>query len=287
VILAHLAVPLGSASPDPSVVSALSLAGAAYAIGFARRHRASGRRVGTRQAVAFAAALAVLALALASPLEAVASALFTAHMVQHLLLIVVAAPLLVSARPGTVLLAALPPRWRRRAHRLSGARLVRVSLVRLAHPVVAWVVAAAVLWAWHLPSLYQLALAQEAVHVLEHATLLATAGLTWWLVGTRRGPFAVGRPAAVGLLFATALQSGALGAVLSLASAPLYPVHAAGAAAFDLTPLADQQLAGVLMWVPPWAVYLTTMVVLLFRWFAHLEADSPRPVPSLLAEERR
>lgn len=260
-------VAAGRWSPDPSVVASLLLLAASYGVG-AARCRAAGRPVTPGRAVAFVGGLTALGVALASPVETLAASLFSAHMVQHLLLVVVAAPLLALSRPGRVLLAAGPRSWRRRAHGLAGPRPVRVGVHRLLHPVTVAVAGVVVLWAWHLPTLYEGALADPVVHLLEHATLLGTAVATWWLVGTRRGPLAIGRPAAVALLFVTALHSSALGAVLSLAAAPLYPTHIVRAPALGVSALSDQQLAGALMWVPPGIVYLVAMVVLLQRWLA-------------------
>ncbi|HEX2065072.1 MAG TPA: cytochrome c oxidase assembly protein, partial [Acidimicrobiales bacterium] len=146
-------------------------------------------------------------------------------------------------------------------------------------PVAAAVLSALVLWAWHLPELYQVALAHEGVHAAEHAAFLGAAVLFWGTVATgwSRGPG--GRPAAALGLFVSAVQGTALGAVLTFAGAPLYSTHAVRAAAWGMPALSDQQLAGVIMWVPPGLVYLATMVVLLIRWFSELE----EPAPALFA----
>ncbi|MDP8971111.1 MAG: cytochrome c oxidase assembly protein, partial [Actinomycetota bacterium] len=255
---------------DPVILAVLAVVAVAYAAG-ARRIRGRGL-VGARQLGSFAAGMATLVLALASPLAALSSALFAAHMVQHLLLMVVAAPLLVCGRPGIPVMLALPVRTRRAVRRATSTPSIRAVSAWASHPVVVWLLAAVVLWAWHLPSLYQLALANDGVHAAEHASFLLTAALLWWLVVTRHRPRALVRPAAVLLVFATALQSSALGAVLTFASAPLYPIHAAAAAAWGLAPLQDQQLAGVIMWIPPGLVYLVVMVMLLVRWFAELDS---------------
>lgn len=280
-ILAHTS----TTAHAPWVAAALCLAAGVYVIGVVRRRR-NGRRSDARRGAAFLAALVVLAGALVSPLDPLASDLFAAHMVQHLALIIVAAPLLVLARPMPLLLGALPPHQRRGVHRLVASTAVRARGRRLVHPVVAWVAATAVLWGWHLPSPYEAAVTYPLVHAVEHATLLATAALTWWLVLNRRGPSALARPGAVLLVFATAVQGAALGAVLGLASAPLYRVHLAGSTGIELTPLADQQLAGALMWGPPTTVYVTTMLVLLFRWFSELDARTT-PHASRLGREAR
>lgn len=236
-----------------SLVAVLVLVGAVYACGAVRL----GRR--PRRTVAFYAGLAVLAAALLAPLERS----FSAHMTQHLLLMIVAAPLLAYGRPVPALVAGLPPEGRdvvRRAHGFRTAGRV------VAHPLMVWGLGALALWAWHMPRLYELALTNRAAHVAEHLAFVSTALLFWGVVlasGARRG---VGRPVALLLVFATGVQSAALGAILAFASRPLYPSHAS---------LADQQLAGALMWGPPAVLYIATMTWLLWSFFAEMEQDTP------------
>jgi putative membrane protein len=256
--------------PDPLILGILVLTALLYGSGLA--HRGAQRRQLVRPAhvAAFAGALLVLAIALASPLELAASSVFAAHMVQHLLLMLVVAPLLVCGRPVLVLGRAMPLRGRRLFLRVRARPSVRSARAVLFHPVSAWVIGVVVLWAWHLPTLYEVALRRDGLHALEHATLIATAALVWALaLGRTRRSLAI--PAASGLLLATALQSGALGAVLALAQRPLYPIHAAVAPSWGLTPLEDQQLAGGLMWVPPGIVYTVVIAALLAHWLGSLE----------------
>jgi putative membrane protein len=256
--------------PDPLILGILVLTALLYRSGLA--HLGARRRQLVRpvHAAAFAGALLVLALALASPLELAASSVFAAHMVQHLLLMLVVAPLLVCGRPVLVLGRAMPLRGRRLFVRVRARPSVRSARDALFHPVSAWVVGVVVLWAWHLPALYDLALRRDALHALEHASLIATAALVWALaLGRARRSLAI--PVASGLLLATALQSGALGAVLALAQRPLYPIHASVAPSWGLTPLQDQQLAGGLMWVPPGIVYMVVIAALLAHWLGSLE----------------
>jgi putative membrane protein len=261
--------------PEPLILATLALTALLYRQGLA--HQRAWRRPAARPAevVAFAGGLLALAVALASPLEGAASSLFAAHMAQHLLLMMVAAPLLVLGRPVVVLSQALPRRWRR-VLRARARRRVRMTAHSLSHPAVVWAVGATVLWAWHLPTLYEVALSHDALHALEHVSLVASSALVWALA-LGRGPRSLATPAAVMVLFATALQSGALGAVLALARTPLYPIHAPAAPLWGLTPLEDQQLAGVLMWVPPGLVYVTVMAGLLVRWFASLDISAHEP----------
>jgi len=128
-----------------------------------------------------------------------------------------------------------------------------------------------------MPALYEAALTHDAVHAVQHASFLGAAVLFWSVVfasGTRRG---LPRPVAIVLVFASGVQSTALGAVLLFASTPLYSVHAAGARVWDVSPLADQQLAGALMWSPPALLYIVVMGWLLVRWFAEMDDAPPDP----------
>jgi putative membrane protein len=257
--------------PDPLIVGGLALTLVLYHHGLARLAR-QGRRAPSRSAVvAFDCGMVALALALASPLDAAAASIFSAHMVQHLVLLAVAAPLLVCGRPGLVLTSALPARPRRLLRRGGARPAVRRAGTALSHPIVAWVLATVTLWAWHHPSLYEAAVNHDLVHAAEHITLLGSAAIVWAVaLGRVRRRLAV--PAAALVLVATALQGSAFGAALTLARAPLYTVHSAMAPRWGLTPLEDQQLAGALMWVPPGLVYVGVAAALLVRWFNTLDA---------------
>lgn len=266
----------GSWTFEPALLAMLALAAFVYGRGRARLGRRIARRRETRRAVASYGGLVVLAAALMSPLDALASTLFSGHMVQHLLLMLVAAPLLVYGRPTAALVAGLPAGGRDmvRQSGLRGSRL-RGTAHALANPVVVWIVGTLALWAWHMPVLYEAALAHEALHVLEHASFLGAAVLFWSVVfasGTRRG---LPRPVAIVLVFASGVQSSALGAVLLFASTPLYDVHAEGARVWDVSHLGDQQLAGALMWSPPALLYIVIMGWLLVRWFDEMETSAP------------
>ncbi len=248
----------------------LVLAGVLYARGVARSRGDVPKR---RAVIAFYAGLAMTAVALVSPLDALSRSLFSAHMVQHLLLILVAPPLVAYGRPALVMLRGLG--------RPVGARLARLTKLGpvpwarklSAAALVVWAINTAVVWAWHLPVLYTAALAQSPLHIFEHASFFLSAFLFWRLVITSRARRSY--PQSVGLVFGTALQSGALGAVLAFATVVLYPVHRAGARLWGLDPLSDQQLAGAIMWVPPGVIYLVTMIVLLARWFSEMEPARP------------
>ncbi|MGH8936321.1 MAG: cytochrome c oxidase assembly protein [Acidimicrobiia bacterium] len=247
----------------PVTAALLLLAAILYARGLGRL---PGRKERRRRTLAFVTGLVTIGGALAFPMEEAARALFSAHMVQHLLLMVVAAPLVVYGLAGRTLFMGVPAMLRHRLAAL-GRRLRLIRL--LGSPPAVWGLQALALWSWHLPGLYELGLANELLHAVEHGSFLGTALLFWWLVV--EAPGRLGHLERALLVFATALQTGLLGAIILFASTVLYPVHAPGT--WGLTPLEDQQLAGAIMWIPMWVVYLATIGVLLVRALHRLEAE--------------
>jgi cytochrome c oxidase assembly factor CtaG len=143
----------------------------------------------------------------------------------------------------------------------------------LSRPVPVLVLHVTALYLWHLPVLYQAALNDDRLHALEHASFFGTAWLFWWLIVDEKGRRKLGDGAAVLFVFLAGLASGALGALLTFAPTALYPIQALGARAWGLTPLTDQQLAGLIMWVPAGVVYVLTAAVLFLRWMSVM--DSP------------
>lgn len=249
--------------PDPILGAGLLLAAWVYRSGRSRRQRAADNRRGR----CFAGALAVLGIALLSPLEAMSSALASAHMVQHLLLVLVAAPLLAFSAPWPTVLRGTPSvvrrsaaRWRRRL------RLTRNNTRFLHLPGTVWLLHVGTLWFWHAAVPYGAALEHEIVHVLEHASFLVTAVLFWGvIIGIRRtGGMSPG--VGVLLVFATAMQSVFLSALLTFARTPWYAGYAQTTQPWHLEPLGDQQLAGVIMWIPGGLVYVATALMLLVTW---------------------
>lgn len=226
-----------------------------YARGSARLPGAGNRG---RRAVAFAGGVIVLMAVFSPPAERAAEALFSAHMVQHLALLVVVPPLLLYGHAGRCLMMGLPRSWRRVSFppRRLGSRAMSL-LNRL--PVVT-VAFALVLWAWHVPALYDGAVRHDFVHLTEHATFLSVALLFWGNVLDRRRGF-LRRSM---LVFATAFHTGLLAAILVFAPAPLYSVHL-HQTLVSITPLTDQELAGLIMWIPLGAVFMATLAGLILR----------------------
>ncbi|MET9066438.1 cytochrome c oxidase assembly protein [Streptosporangium sandarakinum] len=248
-----------------------------------RSARAGARRLGTVRAACFAGGLLAMAVALLPPLDHAADERLFAHMAQHMVLVVVAAPLLAAGAPGLVVPLTLPPRWR---HGLASVRHAarNLPLLRLLYlPVTAWLLHTVVLWFWHLPVPYDLALAVEPVHVIEHLCFLGAAWLLWWHLLTP-GRHRIGGPVALFYLFVTMLPAAALGAVLTLARAPLYPLQAAEAAGIGVDPLTDQQLAGLVMWVPADLGYFAVMIALFLRWMGGSAGEDGTAAPPRVPE---
>jgi putative membrane protein len=258
-------------SVDPLLLTGSLLAAWAYSRG---RTRDRARRTDTWRARCFAAALVAVAVALLSPLDTLASALASAHMVQHLLLILIAAPLLALSAPSSTLLRGIPLTMRRAATQSRRRLHLSARTVRLvSQPGTVWLLHVGTLWIWHAAVLYDAALEHAAVHAVEHASLLVTGVLFWRVVLGARTPSRVTPGFGVLLLFAIALQSTFLSVLLTFARTPWYEGYGTTTAAWGLDPLADQQLAGVIMWVPAGLAYLAVALALLAMWIRGSDED--------------
>ncbi|HEX6627089.1 MAG TPA: cytochrome c oxidase assembly protein [Gemmatimonadaceae bacterium] len=263
-------------SLEPIVIVGLVLSSVLYAVGVARLWKKDvGAGIRIWEAAAFAAGLIAAVIALVSPLHALGAVLFSAHMTQHELLISICAPLLIIGRPLIPFLWALPPSWRRRLGGLLRDNRVSQAWRTFTLPTVAFSLHAIALWVWHLPGPYQSTLNSELMHSLQHVSFLGTALLFWWTILKTRGS-ELGYGAAVFYLFATALQTGALGALLTFAPRLWYPAYAATTAPWGLTPLEDQQLGGLIMWIPGSVPYLIAALAIFARWLRAAEIRSMR-----------
>ncbi|MBA2918868.1 cytochrome c oxidase assembly protein [Sphingomonas sp. MAH-20] len=245
----------------PSVTVPLLLAAALYAIGYVRLQRRAdaGRPQHRRHAWRFAAGWAVLALAIVSPLHEGGERSFTLHMIEHELIMVPAALLIASARPLGVMFWALPLPLRQGLG--GGARWWQ----GLADPVVATALQALALILWHAPPLFDRALGHEGWHIAQHLSFLVTALLFWWAMTRAAGRNAL---VAASCLFVTSLIGGGLGALMAFSTSPWYAGYAAmGMMPFGLTPAQDQQLAGLVMWIPGGMAHAGAALVLLARLF--------------------
>jgi len=255
-------------SIEPGVVIPLVLACSAYAIGaregLARSTR--GQALLRREIAYFTAGLLVLSLALLSPLHRTGGVLFSAHMIQHELLMAVAAPLLVLGRPGVPFLWGLPATLRHSAASAVNKRAVRGSWYLLTRPAVAFLLHAAAIWIWHSPSLYDASVTSEIAHSAQHLSFLGTALLFWWSLLHTRGRVSADGSAII-YLFATAVHTSLLGVLLTVSDRPWYLVyHDASTMAWGLTALEDQQLGGIIMWVPAGLVYMIAAAFLMLGW---------------------
>jgi putative membrane protein len=272
--LAGAADAAGSWRGEAWVEACLALSLLMYAAGAARLYARSrlGRPQLLRRLACFGAGWLASALALASPLDAAGSLSFAAHMVQHELLMIVAAPLLVLGRPLGVWLWAWPAALRRGGGTISRMPWLHLAWRALTRPLNAWLLHFAALWLWHVPAWFQLALRHPGWHALQHASFLFPALLFWWAVlGQDKTP----RGSAMAYLFTTMLHTGALGALLALSGNVWYPAYGGTAAEYGLSALEDQQLGGLIMWVPGGLAYLIAALLLCAGWLASPRAAQP------------
>lgn len=266
---------------EPAIVVPLGVLLVVYAGGALRRgtfHRLRWRHV------AFLCGWATLFLALTSPIHELGEQLFSAHMLQHEILILISAPLISYGQIGATLLWAFAPRRRSRiggwVHHIERSCLVQL----VSAPLTAWTLETIALWLWHIPVLYQETLKSDWVHAAQHLSFLGTAVLFWSaLYGVGRSVMSYG--AATLYVFGAAVQCSALGALLTFSRQLWYPAYAATTTVWGLTPLEDQQLGGVIMWVPSSLVFIAIALALMARWIA--ESDRRLKLGSLATLERR
>jgi cytochrome c oxidase assembly factor CtaG len=257
---------------EPLVVISLGLTAVLFGVGVRRLWRESPKRKAIRswEALCFALGWFALFVALVSPLHAWGRVLFSAHMSQHEILMLVAAPLLVLGRPLIAFLWALPLPWSRGLGNVTKIGWLNLLWQTLTVPIVAWLVHAIALWVWHIPVLFDAVLHYESVHTLQHLSFLLSALLFWWsLIHGPQG--AMGYGAAVLYLFTTSVHSGVLGALITVAGSVWYPSYAGLTSSWGLTALEDQQLGGLIMWIPASLVYLIAGLALFAGWLR--EAD--------------
>jgi putative membrane protein len=262
---------------EPAIVIPLCALAAVYVGGAVRRGNFD--RLRWRHA-SFAAGWTTLALALTSPIHELGEQLFSAHMLQHEIMILLSAPLISAAQPGATCLWAFAPRYRPAI----GAWVQRIEQSRpltiITAPLNAWILEAAALWLWHIPFLYQATLQSDWIHAAQHLSFFVTAVLFWSaLYGVGRSAMSFGT--ATLYVFGAAVHCSALGALLTFSSVLWYPAYAHTTAIWGLTPLQDQQLGGVIMWVPSGVVFIVVALALMARWLS--ESDRRVRLGSLAA----
>ena len=242
-----------------------------YAIGFGRLWRRSdlGRTALRGEVILFALGWITLAGALVSPLHEAGEVSFTMHMIEHEIIMLVSALLIVLSRPGAALMWAFPVRLRRPLGALSRWKPWRI----LADPFVATAIQAVVIIVWHVPWLFELTLRSEAWHIAQHLSFIGSALLFWWAMANNRSGRAGALIAAL-CLFITSIIGGGLGALMAFSASPWYQGYAElGLTPFGLTPEEDQQLAGLIMWVPGGLYHLVAALWFLLRGLGDEESD--------------
>ncbi len=275
-------------TPPVATIAMLLFTAALYARGFARLHRQMPNRFPLWRLLMFTSGIVALFIAIASPLEELDDLLLQVHMTQHLLLMIVAPPLLLAGAPAIALVRGMPALV---AKAIVGPMLrsgsVRRSFAWLTEPLVCWLALSAATWGWHLPATFQLALRSDGWHVVEHACFFTTALMFWYPVvqpwpSVARWP----RWAMIPYLLLADGQNTILSALFMFSNRLLYPVYATVPQVAGFTPLNDQIVAGAIMWVPGSLFYLVPAALIMFQMLAPQnlsrysarEADSRRRV---------
>ena len=252
---------------EPSIVWPLAALLLIYSIGAYRR---GSLRTLLWRHVSFVGGWLALSFALTSPIHELGEQLFSAHMLQHEILILVSAPLISAAHPAATCLWAFAPR-----HRVNLGGWIHTAestwlLIFITRPLTAWLLEALALWVWHIPALYQATLTSDLIHAAQHLSFFVTAVLFWSaLYGVGRSAMSYG--AATVYVFGTAVHCSALGALLTFSTVLWYPAYVNTTKSWGLTALQDQQLGGVIMWVPSAVVFIVIGLVLFARWL--VESD--------------
>jgi len=268
------AVGLLAWSFEPAVTVPVVVAVVVYGCGWVQIRQRLPERFGARRPAAFAAGLGAIVLALCSPIDAAGAHLLRAHMVQHMLLMLVAPPLLWAGAPSAPLLLGLPLPLRRAVAAVLAAAPVRRLLSFFTHPTTSWIAFAAAFWIWHLPAVYELALVSESWHHVEHLSFFIAAMLFWRpviLAWPARSPWP--RWAMIPYLLLAELQNTILAAILSFSDRVIYPTYAALPSTGALSALEDQSLAGMIMWVPGSVAFLVPLLWLVLTTIAAPRAE--------------
>jgi cytochrome c oxidase assembly factor CtaG/cytochrome c2 len=211
--------------------------------------------------IAFSAGWLTIFAALVGPMDTLSDVLFAVHMTQHELLMIVAAPLIVIGRPMIYGLHGLSPSAREKTLAITRSPVVLKTWRAITGPVVVLVVHAIVLWAWHIPFAFEGALHNETIHAVQHLMFFITAALFWWaIIHGRYGRLGYG--VAVFFVFATAMHTSILGALLYFAHGLWYPSYHS---------LEDQQLAGLIMWIPSGVIFIVAGLALFAAWLGESE----------------
>jgi putative membrane protein len=269
-------------TPPLATIASLLFVAVIYARGFARLHRQMPERFPIWRLAMFIGGIGALFIAVASPLEELDDVLLQIHMTQHLLLMIVAPPMLLAGAPAIAIVRGMPPR----IAKIVVGPILRSGTVRrlfewLTQPIVCWIAFAVATWGWHLPATFQLALRSDGWHVVEHACFFTTALMFWYPVlqpwpSVARWP----RWAVIPYLLLADGQNTILSALFMFSDRLIYPFYASAPRVAGFTPLGDQIVAGAIMWVPGSIFYLVPAVLIMFQMLApqNLSRRSAREV---------
>jgi putative membrane protein len=268
------AVEVAGWTTAPAVLAPLAIGGLIYALGVILLWQSAGVGRGARrfEVLAFAAGWTAKAVALVSPLHELSEQLFSAHMLEHELVMTLAAPLLVLSRPLGPMLWAFPARWRPTMAKATRTTAYLFGWDVLSRPLVATLVHGVAIWAWHVPVIFEAALLNEGLHWLQHLSFLVTALFFWWAILQSRHRHG----ASVMHLFFTGMHTGFLGVLIAVAPRPIYPLQSLLSAHWGLDPLADQQLAGLIMWIPAGSAYLVAGLAIAWQWINRSSRNAPQ-----------
>jgi putative membrane protein len=246
---------------EPTALAGLlALSGAyALAVGPLRRRRGWGPMPSLTRQIAFHVGTLGVLLALNSPLDPVADRyLFSAHMVQHIILTYIAPPLWLLGLPVWLV------------NRLAAGRSAQRILAALTQPVTAFLIFNGVMWAWHIPSAYDAALENQGLHIVEHLMFMAAAVIGWWPIVGKLPPTqqALSLPGRVAYLFGSVLSCTALAALITFSPGRLYPFYGDAPLLWGLTPMLDQQIGGLAMWLPTDIIFVTCLAFVFNRWLS-------------------
>jgi putative membrane protein len=265
---------------DPSILIGTLVWIALYALVNGPLQKKGGwQRARIGQQVSFFAGTLIAFLALTSPLDHISDEyLFSAHMLQHLLLMMVAPPLWLIGLPDGLV------------DRLVQPGRIQFTLRWVLHPVGAFLIYNLVFWIWHIPSLYQAALENENIHILEHLFFIVAGLISWWPMAGRSQkalPLA-GYPIRMVYVFLMMFPMTLLAALITFAKQSFYPFYNQAPRLWGLSVIDDQQLAGLIMWIPGNLIFFTAFASTFFNWFKSQEtAEGPEPANSLVETERR
>ena len=238
-----------------------------YVLGLVRMQQ-RGAKLHRVPILCFAVGWLSLLLGLDSPVHEISEQLFWVHMTQHEILMLISAALLILSQPAAPIFFALPERWRDPVANIGKAKIIERAWFVVSAPAAAWLLHAAALWVWHAPKLFDATLESEWVHAAQHISFLGTALLFWWTL-LHKNAGRLGYGGAILYVFTTAVHTSLLGALLTFAPHAWYAPYAETAPLWGWTALQDQQIGGLIMWVPAGTLLTVVALALLAKWMSH------------------